>query len=316
MAYDVVVVGGSYAGLSAGMQLARARRRVLIVDAGKPRNRFAEAGHGFFGQDGNAPFAIVEEGVRQLRAYPTVEFFTGEATAARNDDGRFVVTLSDENEVEAARLILATGVRDELAPIPGMQERWGKTVLHCPYCHGYEVADRALGVMAMSPLSVHQALLIAEWGPMTFFTQGEFEPDEEAAAELVARGVVIERTPVVELLGDAPELDAVRLRDGRIVEVDAVFTGAKLVMASPLAEQLGCAFDEAPLGPFIRVDDCNQTTVANVYAAGDAARAMQNATLASASGVMAGVCVHRSLLSEREHSLAYQRVSRALPVGA
>lgn len=316
MAYDVVVVGGSYAGLSAGMQLARARRRVLIVDAGKPRNRFAEAGHGFFGQDGNAPFAIVEEGVRQLRAYPTVEFFAGEATAARKEDERFVVTLGDGREVEAARLILATGVRDELAPIPGMQERWAKTVLHCPYCHGYEVADRALGVIAMSPMSSHQALLIAEWGPMTYFTQGEFEPGEEDAAELMARGVVIVRTPVVELLGDAPALDGVRLSDGRFVALDAVFTGAKQVMASPLAEQLGCAFDDGPQGSIIRVDECNQTTVANVYAAGDAARMMQNATLASASGVMAGVCAHRSLLMEREHSLAYRRVSRAQPVGA
>lgn len=295
MSYDAIVVGGSFAGLSAAMQLARARRRVLVIDAGQPRNRFAEASHGFFGQDGKPPFDILREATRQLTAYPTVRIVRGEATGAAQVDGGFTVALHDGREEQAARLVLATGVRDELPPIPGMQERWGKTVLHCPYCHGYEVAGRALGVLANNPLFAHQAGLLPDWGPTTLFTQGIFEPNAEEAEHLVARGVQVERTPVVELLGDAPGLDAVRLADGRIVPLQAIFTASKVHMASPLAEQLGCAFDEGPQGPYIRVGDKKETTVAGVYAAGDAAGPMHNATLASAGGVLAGVGAHQSL---------------------
>lgn len=310
MPYDVIIVGGSFAGVSAALQLARARRRILLVDAGLPRNRFAEASHGFLGQDGKAPRAIIQEAFRQLRAYPTLELIEGEARAARRDDGGFAVILADGREERAARLVLATGVRDELPPIPGLQERWGVTVLHCPYCHGYEVGDRALGVLVNHPQAPHQAVLIPDWGPTTYFTQGIFEPDEQQAAQLAARGITIERTPVVELLGKAPGLEAVRLKDGRIVPVSAVFTQPKVHMASPLAEQLGCAFDDGMTGPFIRVDDGKQTTVPGIYAAGDAASPMHNATLASAAGVLAGVGAHRSLVEESAESArssAHQR---------
>ena len=297
--YDAIVVGGSYAGLSAAMQLARARRRVLVVDAGLPRNRFAAAAHGFLGQDGRPPSDILADAARQLRAYPTVELLAGEALAARAaGDGGFAVTLAAGPEARARRLVLATGLADELPPIPGMPERWGVTVLHCPYCHGYEVAGRPLGVVANHPMSAHQAALIPDWGPTTYFTQGAFEPDAAQAARLAARGVVIERTPVVELLGAAPALDAVRLADGRVVPLGAVFTAPRTRQASPLAEQLGCALDEGPSGGHLRVDDWKQTTVAGVYAAGDAASPMHNATLASAAGVLAGVGTHQSLAGE------------------
>lgn len=293
--FDVIVVGGSFAGLSAAMQLARARRRVLVIDAGLPRNRFAEGVHGFLGQEGKPPHAIMREAASQLCAYPTVEFVQGFALTTRKAEGGFAVALTDGREERAARLVLATGVKDELPPISGMQERWGVTVLHCPYCHGYEVGDRALGVLANHPQSAHQAMLIPDWGPTTYFTQGVFEPDEEETARLVTRGVQIERTPVVEMLGKAPELEAVRLSDGRIVPLEAVFTAPKTRMASPLAEQLGCAFNEGYSGSYLRVDDWKQTTVVGVYAAGDAASPMHNATMASAAGVMAGVGAHQSL---------------------
>ncbi|MGL4965178.1 MAG: NAD(P)/FAD-dependent oxidoreductase [Inquilinus sp.] len=296
MVHDVIVVGGSFAGLSAAMQLARARRRVLVIDAGRPRNRFAAASHGFLGQDGQAPMAIRQEGLRQLLAYPTVALVEDEAVSARRTDGGFTVALAGGGEAASSYLILAIGVADELPPIPGLQERWGATVLHCPYCHGYEVAGRPLGVLANHPLSAHQGGMLPDWGPTTYFTQGAFEPDAAQAAYLASRGVTVERSPVVELLGAAPDLEAVRLADGRVVPVAALFTAARIRMASPLAEQLGCAFDEGPLGPRLRVDDFKQTTVPGVFAAGDAATPMHNATLASASGVMAGVCAHRSLM--------------------
>lgn len=298
MIYDAIIVGGSFAGLSAAMQLARARRRILVIDGGLPRNRFAVHAHGFLGQDGKPPRDILLEARDQLAQYPTVKFLDGQAVGACEHAGQLHVTMADGHEVQGRRLILAIGLRDELPAMAGLQERWGQTVLHCPYCHGYEMAGRPLGVMAAHPLSAHQAVLLPDWGPTTYFTQGEFEPDAEQAARLEKRGVRIERTPIVELMGTAPALDAVKLADGRRMAVHALFVASKTHMASPLAMQLGCAFDDGPMGPVIRSDEFRQTTVPGVYAAGDAAIPMSNATLASASGVMAGVCVHRSLVME------------------
>ncbi len=296
MHYDVIIIGGSFAGLSAAMQLARARRQVLLVDAARPRNRYAAHAHGFLGQDGVPPQEIVAIARAQLARYPTVSFLDGEAIQALAQDGGFTVVMAGGEQVRGARLILATGMRDELPPLPGLQARWGQTVLHCPYCHGFEVAGEPLGVLAAHPMSVHQAMLLPDWGPTTYFTQGQFEPSPEDAPHLGARGVHVERTPVVALLGDAPALTGVVLADGRELPLRALFVASRVHMASPLAGQLGCEFDEGPLGPVIRVDDMKQTTVPGVFAAGDASTPMSNATLASASGVMAGVCAHRSLV--------------------
>lgn len=298
MRFDAIVVGGSFAGQSAAMQLARARRSVLIIDGGMPRNRFAKAAHGFLGQDGKAPHAIMQEAMRQLAAYPDVEVIQGDVINASKTLDGFAVTLATGQALCAGRLVLATGVIDELPSLPGLQERWGVSVLHCPYCHGYEVADLELGVLGSHPMSAHQAGLMPDWGPTTYFTQGVYEPDADQTAHLTARGVRVVHSPVVELLGAAPALDGVRLADGQVIEIRALFVAPRTHLASPLAAQLGCAVDEGPLGPFLRVDDWKQTTVAGVYAAGDAAMPMHNATLASASGVMAGVGAHQSLAKE------------------
>lgn len=295
---DVIVIGGSFAGLSAAMQLARARRQVLLVDAGLPRNRFADASHGFLGQDGKAPARIVREAAAQVAAYPTVEILQSEVLSAAPVSGGFAVTLAGGRQARARRLILATGVSDILPDLPGLKERWGASVMHCPYCHGYEHRDQPLGVLASHPMSAHQAALIPDWGPTTLFTQSQFEPDAEQRALLEARSVRIERSPVVALLGDAPALEAVLLADGRKVALNGLFVAPKQRMASPLAQSLGCAFDDGPMGPLIRTDEFKATTVSGVYAAGDAARPMQNATLASADGVLAGVGAHHSLMRE------------------
>lgn len=299
MTHDAIVVGGSFAGLSAAMQLARARRRVLVIDAGRPRNRFAHASHGFLGQDGRAPAAIVEDARAQVLAYPTAGFVAGEAEHARPMEDGFEIALTSGETLRASRLVLATGVVDELPEVEGLRERWGVTVLHCPYCHGYEVADGRLGVLATSPLSMHQALLVPDWSArVTLFTNGAFAPDAEQRAALDARGVRVEERPVRALLGPTPRLDGVRLADGETVPLDALFTASRTRMASPLAEQLGCAFDDGMSGPIVRTTELRETTVPGVYAAGDAIRAMHNATLASADGVMAGIAAHRSMIPE------------------
>ncbi|QNQ10164.1 NAD(P)/FAD-dependent oxidoreductase [Sphingomonas alpina] len=294
--HDVVVIGGSFAGQSAAMQLARARQNIVMIDAGMPRNRFAEAAHGFLGQDGRAPHAIMREATCQLLAYPTVEIVAAEARSAVRADDHFVVTLSTGVERKTRRLVLATGVSDELPAIPGMSERWGETVLHCPYCHGYEVRDRALGVIANHAMSAHQAALLPDWGTTRYFTQGAYEPDPAELALLAARGVTIERSPVIELIGNAPALDGVRLADGRIIKLSAIFTAPRTRPSSPIAGNLGCAMEEGPTGPFVKVDPWGLTSVPGVYAAGDATTPMHNATIASASGVLAGVAAHQSLV--------------------
>lgn len=297
MSYDVIVIGGSFAGQAAAIQLARARRRVLVIDAAKPRNRFAKAAHGIVGHDGKPPRAIVQEATRQLLTYPTAGFVDGEAVSARRIGDIFEIALADGTCETAKRLILATGVIDELPPLRGLWERWGSTVIHCPYCHGYEVGDRLLGSLATSPLSAHQAAMLPDWGPTTYFTQGEFEPDEDQLTRLQARGVTIERSPVVALHGDAPGLTAVDLADGRRLPIGALFVAPRVRPSSPMFEQLGCATEEGPLGPYVRVDEWKQTSVPGVYSAGDVSTAMHNASFAVASGVTAGVGAHQSLMA-------------------
>lgn len=298
---DVIVIGGSFAGLSAALQLARARRSVLVVDAARPRNRFAEAAHGFLGQDGRPPRTIVKDASAQLLAYPSARIIDDEALSAERNDGRFDIRLKSGEAISSRRLILATGVSDELPPINGLAERWGRTVLHCPYCHGYEFLDRPIGVIANHPNSPHQALLVSDWGPVTYFTQGAFEPSADEIARFDARGIVIERNPVVELVGSVPALEAARLDDGRLIALEAMFIAPQIRMTSGLAEEIGCAFSEGPMGRHILVDEWGLSSVPGVYAAGDAASARHSATFASASGVAAGAGAHQSLLREAYH---------------
>lgn len=293
---DVVIVGGSFAGLSAAMQLARARRRILVIDAALPRNRFAEASHGFLGQDGKTPREIVDLGRKQLQAYPTVSFLDGHALSVQAIEGGFTIETSTSERMKASRLVIATGVKDELPAVAGMAERWGVGVLHCPYCHGYEVADRQLGVFGTSELSIHQAAIVADWGPVTLFTQGVVNANPDQLALLKARKVNIERSPIVELLGRGRTLEAVRLEDGRNVPLGAMFLMPRTRFVSDLATALGCDLENGPMGPYLKVDERKQTSVPGVFAAGDVAAPFPNATFASAAGVAAGGAAHQSLI--------------------
>ncbi|HEX5660314.1 MAG TPA: NAD(P)/FAD-dependent oxidoreductase [Polyangiales bacterium] len=292
MRYDVIVVGGSFAGLSAAMQLARGRLKVCVIDAGKPRNRFAEQSHGFFGQDGAPPLAMIAQARDKVLAYPNVTFVEGLAKRVSGADGAFELELASGQRVESKKLVLAYGILDRLPEIPGLQERWGKTVLHCPYCHGYEFGGRPLGVLATGPMSGHQAQLIPEWGPTTFFLNGQPEPDAELAQKLASRRVTIERARVLAVAGEA----TVKLADGRAIELAGLYLGPRAELASDLHTQLGCALDDGPMGPILRTNDRKETTAPGVFAAGDIARLFSNATIASADGVMAAGGVHFSLV--------------------
>lgn len=289
---DVAVVGGSYAGLSAALQLARARQRVVVIDAGQRRNRFADTSHGFLGRDGDSPQAIATQAREQLLAYSTVRWMDGEVAHAAPANTGFALDLADGRRFAVRRLVLATGVVDELPEIEGLAERWGRSVFHCPYCHGFELAQGRIGVLATGPMSMHHALMLPDWGTVTLFTRGALTADATQAAALTARGVLIEAAEVARVVDTA----TVELVDGRRLPMDGLFVLPRTRMASPLAAQLGCAFDEGPMGDFIRTDAFKETTVPNVFACGDAARAAGSVALAVGDGAMAGVAAHQSLV--------------------
>lgn len=296
MRHDAIIVGGSFAGLTAATYIARARRNVCVIDAGAPRNRFAAHSHGFLGQDGSPPLEMLANARRQVAAYPTVTFVEGRAVDATKGPDGFAVTLASGEVVEGARVVLAFGISDRLPDIPGLKERWGQSVLHCPYCHGYEFSGQRLGVLYSSPMSGHHAMLIAEWGPTTLYLNGAPEPDAETLEALHARGISVEPAAVMALAGDGTSLSRVELADGRSAPLDALYLGVPTRLNSDLAERLGCAIDEGMLGPVIHTDELKATTVPGVFAAGDIARAAHSVTWACADGVMAGVALHRSLV--------------------
>ncbi|KGJ11046.1 NAD(P)/FAD-dependent oxidoreductase (plasmid) [Paracoccus versutus] len=289
---DVIVIGGSYAGMAAALQLARARRKVVVIDAGQRRNRFASHSHGFLGQDGVDPAIIWAEARRQLLAYPAVRWIEGTASTitGRKDDFRVPTEAGDT--FAGRRILLATGVSDQLPEIPGLAERWGGTVFHCPYCHGYELDQGRIGVIASSAMSLHQAQLLPEWGEVTFLTNSALSLDPEQRADLQARGVTIEETPISRLTGAAD----IELRDGRVLPFAGLFTATRTEPASALAEMAGCTLIETPMGRQIMTGDGKETSVPGIFACGDVARAPHSVSLAVGDGAWAGAQLHRSLV--------------------
>lgn len=292
MQHDVIVIGGGYAGMAAALQLLRARRSVLVIDAGLRRNRFAAHSHGFLGQDGVDPAELARSARRQLEAYPTLTWREGTAEIASGGKDDFVVTTSDGARHDGRRLLFATGVSDALPSIGGLSERWGVSIFHCPYCHGYELNQGRIGVIATGPSSLHQAQLIPEWGSVTFFTNGAVALDAAMRADLVARGVAIEETRVSRIDGHAD----VVLADGRTLSFAGLFVASRCAPATPIGVALGCALGETPMGDQIRTNEAKETSVPGAFACGDAARVPHSVSLAVADGAWAGAQLHRSLV--------------------
>ncbi|WIG50642.1 MAG: Thioredoxin reductase [Afipia sp.] len=292
MQHDVIVVGGSYAGMAASLQLLRARRSVLVIDAGTRRNRFARHAHGFLGQDGVDPAEIVRTARAQLQAYPTLTWIEDTAEAVTGQKDAFAVMTAQGSRYEGRRVLFATGVSDALPRIEGLAERWGTSVFHCPYCHGYELNQGRIGVIATGPMSVHQAQLIPEWGAVTFLTNGVLTLDDAVRADLVSRGVTIEETPIRRLDGDAD----VVLADDRRLAFAGLFTASRNAPSTPIAAGLGCSLAETPFGTQVQTDDMKETSVPGAFACGDTARVPHSVSLAVADGAWAGATLHRSLV--------------------
>lgn len=294
--YDVIIIGGSYAGLSAAIQLGRARRKVLIIDEGLRRNRFAAHSHGFITQDGVDPAVIAAKAREQVLNYPTITWLSARADSAQkmatsDTDAGFEVLAKDARH-QSRRLLLATGVKDLLPAIEGLAERWGKAVFHCPYCHGYELDQGPIGVIAGSELSMHHALMLPDWGPTTLLLNDAFTPDAEQLAALTARGTTLERCPITAITGHAD----INLADGRVLSFAGLFAMAQFELASPIAHDLGLEMEQGPLGATIKTDVMKETSLPGVFACGDAARPMASVALAVGDGNLAGAGVHRSLM--------------------
>jgi thioredoxin reductase len=284
--HDVIIIGGSYAGLAAAMQLGRARRDVVVIDGGKRRNATVEHAHGLLGFDGEAPAAIAARGREQVRKYSTVTFIDGEVIDARREGDGFVVKTRDAS-LPSRKLILATGVRDELPNIPGLRERWGKTAFSCPYCDGYERNMGKLGVVASGDIVAHYPKIVSQWGSETTL----FSDVPEAPP-----GIRLERDPIASV-GDAPAGIEVTTRSGKRYELAGLFVGAHFVLPGDFARSLGLELETFPNGSFYKTDRrTGETTISGVYAAGDASTAQHALSFAIAAGVRAGIGAHAALV--------------------
>lgn len=293
---DVIIVGGSFAGLTAAMQLGRARRKVTLLDSGLPRNRFAAHSHGVLGHDGKAPGDILAAGRAELAAYPTVRIIDTKAVAASGAVDDFSITSDGGETLRARRLVLTYGISDQMPDLPGFAESWGKSVLHCPYCHGFEVGDQRLGLLYVAPFSLHMASLLLDWSSnLTLFADGKDIPAEDRD-RLAARGVTIIDPKVTALENSAGQLSAITVADGSAIGLDALFAHPRNAPSANLHTQLGVDMVETPLGVATLLLERQATSVPGIYAGGDLASGMHSVPLALSSGSMAGVAAHQSML--------------------
>ncbi|GLS86635.1 hypothetical protein GCM10010873_16090 [Cypionkella aquatica] len=291
---DVAVIGGSFAGLSAALYLGRARQRVVVYDLGETRNRFSTAGHGFLGQDGVAPAAIQAAGRADVLAYPTVQILAERVTQIERRGDVFAVQA--KTLIHARRVILSYGMVDTLPALPGLAQGWGDWALQCPYCHGYENADRATGILMGADGLPHHASLLRAWtDDLTVFANGyQLTADEKAS--LAHAGIALHESPVVGFQADTAGLRVVQLQSGAAVACAVIYLTSRSAPACDLGEQLGCAQMDGPTGPYLEVDMMQQSSVPGVYAAGDLSRPVYGAVFAARDGAMAGVAAHQSLI--------------------
>ncbi len=300
--WDCIVVGGGAAGLSAGLVLGRARRRTLLVDAGQQSNLAAHGVGGLLGHDGQSPADLYETGRKELAAYPSVEVRTGEVVAGERVGDLFEVELSDGSSERTRRVLLATGMEYRPPQIKGLQECWGTSVFHCPFCDGWEWRDQPLAVLARGEKAIHSALLLRGWtDDLVLLTDGAADLSDEDRLRLAEAGVKIDERSVAEIVGKNGELEAVRFSDGEQLQRRALLAATTLHQRNRLAEQLGAEpADATPFGETpVRVDGRCCTTAPGVFAAGDlSAQLPPSVASAIAAGSLAGMSVVQGLLAD------------------
>jgi thioredoxin reductase len=292
--YDVVIIGGGAAGLSAALVLSRARRRVLVVDAGTPRNAPAAHLHGYLSRDGLPPTELLAIGRDEVRGYGGTVCDGSVRELVRCGSG-FAVLLSNGRRVSARRLLVATGLRDELPDIPGLRERWGRDVLHCPYCHGYEVRDQQLGVLGGAPEAIRYAQIVRQWAQDVVFFAPAGTLTNADRSQLVARAIGIVEGTVSRILVSDDRLCGVELADGRTVRRAAVFVPPRFVPHNDVLAGLGCAIDDR--GWVVTGPD-GRTSVPGVWVAGNVANPRAQLITAAGEGSAAAIAINADLVDE------------------
>ncbi|MFJ7767501.1 NAD(P)/FAD-dependent oxidoreductase [Streptomyces sp. NPDC097107] len=317
---DVVVIGGGAAGLNGALMLARSRRSVVVIDSGSPRNAPAEAMHGFIVLDGTPPFEILRRGREQVRQYGgrvvSGEVVSAESAAPSADgDLRFTVTLADGRGITARRILVATGLTDVLPEVPGLAEHWGHSVVHCPYCHGWEVRDEPIGILATGPVSIGHALLFRQLTEdLTYFTHGNL--DEDSRARFAARGIRVIDTPVAEVVNDEDgALAGVRLADGQVVARRVLAVTPQMQTRTQGLEGLGLPVQDLPTGRGFASGMAGATEVPGVWVAGNATDPVAQVGASAAAGALAGDYINR-MLATADTDAALQRITGGSPNGA
>lgn len=294
--YDVIIVGGSYAGLSAALALGRAIRKVLVIDSGRPCNRQTPHSHNFLTQDGSKPADIAALAKSEVMQYPTVEFFDGEVEAVTGVDNDFDVFTANGKKLKAKKLIFSTGVRDLMPEIPGFAACWGISVIHCPYCHGYEYKDQVTGILADGNTAFEMSLLIRNWTKqLSVFTNGKSALTPEQREKLSAMNIHVVEKTVQEIVHVDGHLDQIRFTDGSHRILKALYARPAFEQHCAVPMEIGCGINTAG---YIQIDEMQKTNVPGVFAAGDNTSRMRSVSGAVAAGGKAGAFINHELIAE------------------
>jgi thioredoxin reductase len=293
--YDVAVIGGGAAGLSAALVLSRARRSVAVVDAGEPRNSPAAHMQGFLSRDGMPPRDLLAAGRDEVHRYGGQLIAATVARVVPGTGPRFRVTLADGPQLDVRRVLVATGLRDELPDIPGVRERWGRDLLHCPYCHGYEVRDQPLGVLGGTPDAVQHAQLIRQWSSDVVYFPHTDTLTADQHEQLAARAIGVVEGTVARLVVDDDRLRGIELAGGKFIARSAVFVRPRFVPNADLVVDMGCAVDD---NGFVVADATGRTTVPGAWVAGNAANPRAQVITAAGEGSSAAIALNADLVEE------------------
>lgn len=299
--FDVIIVGGSYAGLAAGMALGRALKTVLIIDSGYPCNRQTPYSHNFLTQDGQSPAVILALAKQQLQKYHTVSFFNGLAGAATKNTDGFELQLTSGEKFKAKKLIFATGIRDIMANVEGFEECWGISALHCPYCHGYEVKNEDTGILGNGDSAYDLARLISNWSDkLTLFTNGPSTLTAAQTIQLKKRSIEVTEKPLQKLNHINGNLQGIAFEDGTKAFIRVIYAPVPFLQHCHIPESLGCQLTE---DGYLKIDAFQQTTVEGVFACGDNVTRMRTVANAVAMGTAAGMAASKKMILEEFDSL-------------
>lgn len=294
--YDVIIIGGSYAGFSAAMALGRSLRKVLIIDSGKPCNQQTPYSHNFITQDGKRPVDINTKAKKQILKYPTITFLEGKATKTIKREEEFEIETEKREKFTARKLLFATGLKDILPEIEGFAECWGISILHCPYCHGYEVKNERTGIIANGPMGYEFTKMISNWTKnLTVLTNGKTSLTEEQTAALKKNNIAILENEIDYFQHNEGKIMNIVFKDKTKIAIKALYAKPPYEQHSFLPQELGCEITEQGL---IKVDASQKTTIIGIYAAGDNSTFGRSLALAVSSGSVAGALINKELIEE------------------